>query len=199
MDTSFEPFSCILVQWTWCYKRDNIWHMWMNTVQCQQWLQLPKSVFSFHRNQSSAVYLVCGQNEGIFLKPQIGVPSRCVCTSRIGLHTTTPWYTSFSFVLWACGGGHCITVLVRRLRMLDTFLQHTIEVARTSMVARLLGFGVVRGDTCCVQDTPPVGVPDSVTITCPYQVKVWALELPAFGLIFLFAVEDTCGPSTFQV
>ena len=45
------------------------------------------------------------------------------------------------------------------------------------MVARLLGFSVVRGDTHCIQDTPPVGVPDSVTITCPYQVKVRALEL----------------------
>ena len=51
------------------------------------------------------------------------------------------------------------------------------------MVARLLGFSVVRGDMHCIQDTPPVGVPDSVTITCPYQVKVRALELPLFSCL----------------
>ena len=38
-----------------------------------------------------------------------------------------------------------VTVLVRRLWILDTFLQHTIKVTRMNTVARLLGFGVVRG------------------------------------------------------
>ena len=36
-------------------------------------------------------------------------------------------------------------MLVRRARMPCTVLQHTIEVARMNTVARLLGFGVVRG------------------------------------------------------
>ena len=92
-----------------------------------------------------------------------------------------------------------IPVLVRRLWIPNTFLQHIIEVTRMNIVARLLGFGVVRGDTRRGRDTPPVEVPDSVTITCPYQEKPRALELPAFSFICLFAVEDTCGPSIFQV
>ena len=64
-----------------------------------------------------------------------------------------------------------VTVLVRCLWIPDTFLQHTIEVARMNAVARLLGFGVVHGGTRCGQDTPPVEIPDSATITCPYQEK----------------------------
>ena len=91
-----------------------------------------------------------------------------------------------------------VTELVRRLWIPDMFLQHTIEVARIK-VARLLGFGVIYGGTHCGWDTPPVEVLDSATSTCPYQEKFQALELPAFGFICLFAIEDTCGPSTFQV
>ena len=83
--------------------------------------------------------------------------------------------------------------------MPDTFLQHTIEVARTKAVTRLLDLDVVHGGKRCGQDTPSIKGPDSATITCPYQAKVQALELPTSSHIFLFAVEDTCGPSIFQV
>ena len=92
-----------------------------------------------------------------------------------------------------------VTVLVRVCGYWIRFYNTIFEVARMNTVARLLGFGVVRGDTCCGQDTPPVEVPDSVTITCPYQEKPRALELPSFSFICLFAIEDTCGPSIFQV
>ena len=78
-----------------------------------------------------------------------------------------------------------IPVLVRRLWIPNTFLQHIIEVTRMNIVARLLGFGVVRGDTRRGRDTPPVEVPDSVTITCPYQEKPRALN-------FLHSVLFAC-------
>ena len=81
-------------------------------------------------------------------------------------HVDTPHSRSL------CGSvANCVTVLVRRLWMPDTFLQHTIEVAKTRTVARLLGFGVVWGDMCCGRDTSPVEVHNSATITCPYQEK----------------------------
>ena len=61
------------------------------------------------------------------------------------------------------------TVLVRRLCVPGTLLQHTIEVARTRMVARLsVGFGVIRTDTRYGRDTSPVEAHNSTTITCLY-------------------------------
>ena len=82
--------------------------------------------------------------------------------------------------------------------MPDKSLQHTTEVVRMNIVARLLDLDVVCGGMRCGQDTLPVKGSDSATITCPYQVRVQALELPTSGHI-LFAIQDICGPSNFQV
>ena len=107
-------------------------------------------------------------------------------TLRMGLHTTTLQYDSFSFTLRICSGIHRVTVLVIHLWMPDRFLQHTIEVTRTYIIARLLDFAVVHGGTSCGRDPPPVKGSDSATITCPCQVRLQALELLTFGRIFMF-------------
>ena len=65
--------------------------------------------------------------------------------------------------------------------------------------SQAVGFSVVQADTCYGRDTPPVEAHNSATIACLYQEKPRALGLPSLGVICLFAVKDTCGPSTFQV
>ena len=65
--------------------------------------------------------------------------------------------------------------------------------------SQAVGFSVVRADMRYGRDTPPVEAHNSVTITCLYQEKPRALGLPSLGVICLFALKDTCGPSTFQV
>ena len=148
---SLESFSRILVGCPRYYEQDNTWHAWMNMARGQQCLQLPKTVFTSHRNRPSTVYLVCGQGKEIFTCKRPGSSQSqkkestadAYALSQIGLHTTMHQYASFSFALWISGKPCNCWLLVRCLWMLDTFLQHTIEVARTKTVARLLGFGVV--------------------------------------------------------
>ena len=83
--------------------------------------------------------------------------------------------------------------------MPDGFLQHTIEVVRTYIMDRLSDLDVVHGGMSCSRDSPLVKGSDYVTITCPCQVRLRALELPTFGCIFMFVTQSACGPSIFQV
>ena len=105
---SFESFSHILVGCHRYYEQDNTWRACVDTAQGQQCPQLPKSVFTSHRNQPSTVYLISSPGKEIFTCKRPGSSQSQVkestadayALSRIGLHTTMRRYASFSFTLW---------------------------------------------------------------------------------------------------
>ena len=64
-NASSESFSRVLVGCHRYYERDNMWHACVDTArgQCPQ---LPKSMFTSHRNWPSTVYRACGRGKDIF-------------------------------------------------------------------------------------------------------------------------------------
>ena len=72
MDASLELFSRVLVECHRYYEQDNMWHACVGTARGQQYLQLPKNLFTSHRNRPSTVYRACGQGKDIFTCKQSG-------------------------------------------------------------------------------------------------------------------------------
>ena len=107
-NASSEFFSRVLVGCHRYYKQDNTWHACVDTAQGQQCPQLPKSMFTSHRNWPSTVYLVCGRGKEIFTckRPRSSwsqvneATADAYALSQMGLHTTTHRYASFSIALW---------------------------------------------------------------------------------------------------
>ena len=153
MDTSLESFSRVLVECHRYYEQDNTWHACVGTARGQQYPQLPKNLSTSHRNRPSTVTGFAVEAKTYLRVNDPGLHNtNCTSPQQPRMHSRGWVYvlqrvdTLHSHSL--CGSvQYRRTVLVRRLCVPGTLLQHTIEVARPRTVAGLLysvSYGLTR-------------------------------------------------------